>query len=201
MDSSEVTAELVVRAGLEFIFVLGVFVAILIFSRLRQRLFPLGAAALTVLFLFLAAWGGAQMLDRWQYDYPQKLSAVPLTRFAMYQVQIPESVESTYGWEATLTDGSIEQVNIASEFEAIGLPPLSTRMRVLLSWTAEPAGSEDELRAREELRLYAVGLERALAARGIDVARMDFLRVTGTPLEPESELILSWDADDLRSTR
>mgnify|MGYP003671866312 CR=1 FL=1 len=97
MDSSEVTAELVVRAGLEFIFVLGVFVAILIFSRLRQRLFPLGAAALTVLFLFLAAWGGAQMLDRWQYDYPQKLSAVPLTRFAMYQVQIPESVESTYG--------------------------------------------------------------------------------------------------------
>ncbi len=177
------------------------FVAILIFSRLRQRLFPLGAAALTVLFLFLAAWGGAQMLDRWQYDYPQKLSAVPLTRFAMYQVQIPESVESTYGWEATLTDGSIEQVNIASEFEAIGLPPLSTRMRVLLSWTAEPAGSEDELRAREELRLYAVGLERALAARGIDVARMDFLRVTGTPLEPESELILSWDADDLRSTR
>ena len=201
MDSSEVTAELVVRAGLEFIFVLGVFVAILIFSRLRQRLFPLGAAALTVLFLFLAAWGGAQMLDRWQYDYPQKLSAVPLTRFAMYQVQIPESVESTYGWEATLTDGSIEQVNIASEFEAIGLPPLSTRMRVLLSWTAEPAGSEDELRAREELRLYAVGLERALAARGIDVARMDFLRVPGPPLEPESELILSWDADDLRSTR
>ena len=74
-------------------------------------------------------------------------------------------------------------------------------MRVLLSWTAEPAGSEDELRAREELRLYAVGLERALAARGIDVARRDFLRVTGTPLEPESELILSWDADDLRSTR
>lgn len=201
MESSAVTAELVVRAGLEFVFVLGAFLAILHFSRLRQRLFPLGAAALTVLFLFLAAWGAAQMLDRWQYDYPQKLSAVPLTRFAMYQVQIPESVESTYGWEATLADGSVEQVNIAAEFEAIGLPPLSTRMRVLLGWTAEPEGSDHQVQASEELRLYAVGLERALAARGVDVARMDFLRVTGTPLEPVTELILSWDADDLRSTR
>ena len=110
MDSSEVTAELVVRAGLEFIFVLGVFVAILIFSRLRQRLFPLGAAALTVLFLFLAAWGGAQMLDRWQYDYPQKLSAVPLTRFAMYQVQIPESVETCHRYLTTRRTHSSESL-------------------------------------------------------------------------------------------
>ena len=102
---------------------------------------------------------------------------------------------------ATLADGSVEQVNIAAEFEAIGLPPLSTRMRVLLGWTAEPAGSDDQVAASEELRLYAVGLERALSARGLDVARMDFLRVTGTPLEPVTELIFSWDADDLRSTR
>ncbi|GAA1984992.1 hypothetical protein [Microbacterium pumilum] len=197
MESTAVTPELVIRAGLECLFLLAVFAGLLFFTDFRKRLFGLGAAALVVLYVFVGAWFVVQMVDRWQYDYPQKTSYIPLTRFAMYQAQLRDSVEETYAWQATLSDGTQREVNIAKEFDAIGLPPLSTRMRVLLNWMEEPAGSENHQRAEEELTLYATGLLRALEEDGVDASELGFYRVTGSPGDVTADPLITWDTAEL----
>ncbi|MEU1972497.1 hypothetical protein ABZ477_12615 [Microbacterium sp. NPDC019599] len=197
MESTAVTPELIIRAALECAFLLALFAGLLFFTDLRKRLYGLGAAALVVLYVAVGAWFTVQMVDRWQYDYPQKTSFIPLTRFAMYQAQLKDSVEETYSWQATLADGTMREINIAKEFEAIGLPPLSTRMRVLLNWMEEPADSEHHAQAEEELALYATALLRALEQDGVDVGEIGFYRVTGTPGDVSSEPLVTWDVSEL----
>lgn len=197
MESTAVTPELVIRAALECLFVLAVLGGLLLFTDLRKRLFSLGAGALAVVYIVIGAWFVVQMVDRWQYDYPQKISYIPLTRFAMYQAQLAESVEQSYSWQATLADGSQGEVNIAEEFSAIGLPPLSTRMRVLLEWMQEPDGSEQHEQAEHELSLYAIALARALEEDGVQPVEIGFYRVTGTPGDVTSELMTSWPVEEL----
>lgn len=197
MESTAVTPELIARAALEAVFLVALLGSVLVFSRLRKRLAPLGAGLIVVVLAFFGLWGAAQLLDRWQYDYPQGPSAVPLTRFAMYQVQIAESVRETYGWELDRGDGDVDELNIADEFESIGLPPLSTRMRVLLNWAQEPVGSDDHVAAEHELALYALGLVRAVGATGDADATVRFLEVTGTPDSPRTEVLLEWTVADL----
>lgn len=196
MESTAVTPELVIRAVLELLFLLAVVGGLLFFTDLRKRLYPFGAAALTTVFIFFGAWGVIQMVDRWQYDYPQQASFVPLTRFAMYQAQLTETVEASYSWQATLADGSTREVNVADEFSAVGLPPMSTRMRVLLSWMWGPEGSDRD-RAEEELTLFATALVRALEEDGLEVDEIAFSRLTGTPGAADSELLISWNVDEL----
>lgn len=186
-----------IRAALECLFVVAVLAGLLLFTDLRKRLFSLGAGALAVVYIVVGAWFVVQMVDRWQYDYPQKVSYIPLTRFAMYQAQLAESVEQSYSWQATLADGSQREVNIAEEFSAIGLPPLSTRMRVLLEWMQEPDGSEHHTQAEHELSLYAIALARALEEDGVEPAEIGFYRVTGTPGDVTSELMTSWPVEEL----
>lgn len=197
MESTAVTPELVIRAALECLFVLAVLGGLLLFTDLRKRFFALGAGALVVVYIAVGAWFVVQMVDRWQYDYPQKVSYIPLTRFAMYQAQLAESVEQTYSWQATLSDGTEREVNIADEFSAIGLPPLSTRMRVLLEWSEEPDGSDRHEKAEQELSLYALALLRALEEDGVEPVEIGFARVTGTPGDVTSELMMSWPVEEL----
>lgn len=197
MNSTAVTPELIVRAVLELLFLLAILGALLFFTDLRKRLFPLGAAALTVVLVFVGAWGIVQMVDRWQYDYPQKVSFVPLTRFAMYQAQLDESVEATYSWQAKLVDGTEREVNIASEFSSVGLPPLSTRMRVMLDWIQDDEPSDRPTQAKTELTMYAEGLLRALDSDGEEVMSIGFYRVTGTPGDVEAESLITWTATEL----
>jgi hypothetical protein len=197
VESTAVTPELVIRAALECLFVVAVLAGLLWFTDLRKRFFALGAGALAVVYIVVGAWFVVQMVDRWQYDYPQKVSYIPLTRFAMYQAQLAESVEQSYSWQATLADGTQREVNIAEEFSAIGLPPLSTRMRVLLEWVQEPDGSEHRAQAEEELSLYALALARALEEDGVEPVDIGFYRVTGTPGDVTSELMTSWPVEEL----
>lgn len=197
VEGTPVTPELIIRAVLELVFLLAVLAALLFFTDLRKKLFPLGASALVWVFVFIGAWGVVQMLDRWQYDYPQAVSFIPLTRFAMYQAQIPESVESTYAWEAETAEGETIDVNVAAEFSSVGLPPMSTRMRVLLGWMHEGEDGEHYQEAVDELELYGEALVAALDEDGVEVDSLAFLRVTGHPGDTETELLIDWDAEEL----
>jgi hypothetical protein len=198
VDSTAVTPDLIFRAVFEFLFLVVLVVGfLLLYSNLRKRLFALGAGALVVLYVFLGAWAAVQMLDRWQYDYPQKVSFIPLTRFAMYQAQVKESVQETYSWQATLADGTSREVNIAKEFSTIGLPPLSTRMRVLLNWAQEDADTVKHAKAEVELKDYAKGLVASLASHGVDATKIGFYEVTGTPQKPVEKLLMGWTAAEV----
>gem|GEM_PF-1065411 len=197
VESTAVTPELVIRAVLELLFLLAVIIVLLTLSDFRRRLFALGAAALTVFYIFIGGWSVVQMVDRWQYDYPQDVSFIPLTRFAMYQAQLESSVEASYAWQATLADGSERDVNIAKEFESVGLPPMSTRMRVLLGWAHDPEDDQQHADAARELELYAEGLYGALSADGLEVEELSFSRVTGTPDDVDAEVLFTWSAEEL----
>jgi hypothetical protein len=194
VETATFTPELIVRAVLELLFLVTVLGLIVVFSRFRRRLRPLGAGVIVVVFVFFGAWGAAQMLDRWQYDYPQGVSAVPLTRFAMYQVQIAESVRDSYAWQVVTPEGDVVDVNIAREFEAIGLPPLSTRMRTLLDGAQSDVGTAEYTEAEYQLSLYARGL---IARLDVGVAEVRFLELTGTPAQPQERVMLSWTAAEL----
>lgn len=197
MESTEVTPLLVVRAVLELAFLLAVVWGLLRFTDLRKRLFALGAGALVAVYVFVGASGFVQMIDRWQYDYPQKVAYIPFTRFAMYQAQLESSVEASYSWQGTRADGSQIELNIAKEFSAVGLPPMSTRMRVLMEWMHEGESGEHYADASTELRLYAEGLNAALQNDGQRYTEIGFYRVTGTPSDVDAELLISFGVEEL----
>ena len=201
MEDTSVTPVLVLRALGEMVVLLGLVGLLFAATDLRRRLHPLGVGALSVFFTFLLAWGAVQLVDRWQYEYPQPLSFAPLTRFAMYQAQLEESVTETYAWNATSADGTTFDVNIAGQFSSVGLPPMSTRMRILLGDVQEPPGSADHEAAGRELGLYAQGLQAALGEDEVEVETVRFLRVTGTVADPAQEVLMEWTADELEATR
>lgn len=198
MEDTSVTPELVLRAGLEFLLLLGLVVGLFTLTDLRRRLHPLGTAAMSVLLVFLLSWGAAQMLDRWQYAHPQQVSFVPLTRFAMYQAQLSESVSETYAWSARTRDGRVRDVNIAAQFATVGLPPLSTRMRILLNDVHEPTSPQEYDEALAELALYAQAVDAALREDGVDATAIRFARVTGSVADPTQEVLVSWPTERLR---
>lgn len=196
MTGTEVTPELIIRAGLECVALLAIVAFLLIRTNLRQKLFSLGTAALSTVLIFITIWGAVQMVDRWQYDYPNQWSPIPVTRFAMYQVQVKESVEETYSWQG-VAGGVEEELNLAADFSTIGLPAISTRMRVLLNWVEEPADSADYVRGEAELRLWAQGLVKIARSEGTELTEVRFYQVTGHYPNPDKKLLLSWPVNEL----
>jgi hypothetical protein len=74
----------------------------------------------------------AQIVDRYQYQFPQKYDFYPFIRFAMYQAA-PEGVELTsYRICGYKKDIICEEVNIAKIYNTISLPSLSSRMHYLM---------------------------------------------------------------------
>jgi len=197
VESTAITPLLVARAFFEVAALFLIAVFLLTKTDIRKRLFPMGAAGLSFLFIFIGAWGVVQAVDRWQYEYPQPVSFVPLTRFAMYQVQLPESVTKTYAWDAEAADGTPVDVNFAEEFEAVGLPPLSMRMTVLLEELEKAESPQDQEWVMRELSLWAKAVQNSLADRGIGVESIRLSEVHGTPADNEATLVRSWSADEL----
>ncbi|RIJ77147.1 hypothetical protein D1871_09360 [Nakamurella silvestris] len=197
MNGTEVSAGLILRAGLECLALLAIVAYLLFRTDLRQKFYSLGTRALATVLIFLGAWGAVQMVDRWQYDYPNQWSPIPLTRFAMYQVQLKESVEETYSWQGVYTDGEQRELNLTAEFSTIGLPAMSTRMRVLLNWAQEPEGSADHQKAADELKLWATGLAKAAKDSEPQLKEIRFYEVTGHYPNPDESLLMSWSVDEL----
>jgi hypothetical protein len=195
MESVPLTSELVVRALAELVFVLTVLGYLTLFTDLRQRLFPLGSAALAVLWVVLIAWGGVQMIDRWQYQHPQPVSFIPFARFAMYQAQDPRTVAESYYWHVEFGDDNPGAVNPIDDLLALSSPSLSTRMRVLLAGVQSTG--DTAATAEADLRLYAIGLRSIAREDGADLISIEFGRVWGDPADPHQEPLISWSADEL----
>jgi hypothetical protein len=188
----EVTVELIFRATLEFAFVSGVLYYVIFRTDLKAKLSSLGVVSLVATLVFFSSWSVVQMVDRWQYSYPQSVSFVPLARFAMYQAQRPESVEYSYDWRATRPNGSTFRVNIV-KILGIGLPATSSRMNYLLEY--RPLGEGGSLvtqdQIRWELRHFSKGIYDSLAAKGEDVSLIEFLRISKVKINTP-EVIFSW---------
>jgi len=73
-----------------------------------------------------------QVIDRFQYFYPQKFDLYPFARFAMYQAA-PDGVELTSYRFCILDEAdNCRIINISKVYSTIGLPSLSSRMKYLI---------------------------------------------------------------------
>jgi len=195
VDMSLVTPNLVIRACLELAFLLIVLCVILLFSDFRSRLRGLGAGGLIFVYLFVGSWSVVQMVDRWQYEFPQSVSWVPLTRFAMYQVQMPESVAVSYKWTVVRTDGSRYDANITELFRTVGVPGLSSRMRNYLELgdiSEDPESVSRKNFIETELALFSESIYAALGSNDQDVVSIQFSEVGGSREVSSQKVLFIW---------
>ncbi|TGK44558.1 hypothetical protein [Leptospira andrefontaineae] len=110
-----------------------IFILWLFFIKLKmlEHFKYIGKSSYILYLAFILLWGSAQILDRLQYSFPQKVSFYPLVRFAMFQHGRSGEIAESYSWFVRLPDGKVESFNPANTFTAIGFPSLSTRMDVL----------------------------------------------------------------------
>lgn len=156
--------ELLVRATVELFLVGGALWFIFFRLGVRKHLVKLGRRRFVVLLILLLTWTSVQMVDRWQYFYPQPIGFYPVVRFAMYQIGEKSHVVRTYRFEGLHLDGSTTEMNMTEYFQSVGLPSLHTRMRALTDDLRTGDLNEREA-ARKELADYARGASALLASQ------------------------------------
>ena len=147
--------ELLIRAGIETCMLLVIIWFLFWRTQLLKKIQPLGSERMICFGLFFLIWICIQLTDRWQYFYPQKFSLYPLTRFAMYQHGTADEVVESYKFQIEFADNTTQTANLTQVFSAIGLPSISTRMRVLAN-DLERAEERPEryVRAVQEINSY-----------------------------------------------
>ena len=125
--------DLLIRFGIESILVTACLVFAWLRLGLRQVCLRLGKWQSRVMLGFLMLLTMTQLVDRWQYHFPSRISFYPLARFAMYQTGQAKGSVTSYRFEGSFDHGNADfrEINITREFSAIGLPPINTRFRVI----------------------------------------------------------------------
>ena len=147
----------------------GVLALLLWRGHLARLLHSLGRGRSLLAVGFLLAWMAVQLVDRWQYNFPPKVSFYPLVRFAMYQYGEERSEIETYRLRAV--DGEERrELNPTKLFFAVGLPSMNTRMQTL---RRRLLASDEQVRAaaEREAALWAEGIGSLLESRGEAVPR------------------------------
>lgn len=164
------TSELIglaVRAFVEGALILAAFWILFFRLRLWEKLAPLGKRASRIFLTFLLLWTTVQMIDRWQYFYPQPIGFYPVARFAMYQIGESTETVDTFRFVGQNPDGSTEEINLTEHFRSIGLPSLHTRLNVLTD-NLQSSDEAEVADAREEIRGFVEGFAALVDSRGQD---------------------------------
>ena len=156
--------ELLIRFSLEAVFLVACLLALYFCCGLRQVFARLGGWRGRACIAFFVALTVVQLVDRWQYHFPARVSFYPLARFAMYQTGTASDHVDSYRFDG-LFDGHYEEINLSERFRAVGLPSLNTRFRVI-SEKLISDDSDDVIWAEEQLRDYCRSVAHELRARG-----------------------------------
>ncbi len=122
---------------------------------------------------FLTLWALVQLLDRFQYHYPQAYSFYPLERFAMYQYAKVADTFDTYQFIVTDSRGEVRELDITKILIDVGLPSVNTRFRRLSEFLLGDNKFKQELALRE-LDEYGKGLSSYLRSKKEEVGSIDF---------------------------
>ena len=156
--SSDQVRQLLMRFSVEALLV-SVAVSLIYFRLgLREALKTIDGVASKLILSFLVLLTVVQLVDRWQYHFPPKLSFFPLARFAMYQTGKSYEKVLNYRFDGYF-DGTAREINPCNEFAAVGLPSLSTRFRII----AQKLLSDDTQQidsAKEQLHAYCDSIVR-----------------------------------------
>lgn len=162
--SSSQIAELLVRFSLESIVVIGCLLIAWFRLGLKSIVTGMGRWSARFVIAFFLLWTLVQLVDRWQYHFPQPISFYPLARFAMYQTGTSRPSVQSYRLEGEIK-GVYRELNPVEHFSAIGLPSLSTRFRVIAS-AIESNDPDKKNWARNQIKLYGIGIARKRASIG-----------------------------------
>ena len=122
--------EFVIRGLLESVFLLTAFYYIFIKTNIKQYL--KNKKNFLFVYIFFIMLFFVQIIDRFQYNYPQNLDFYPFMRFAMYQAA-PEPVELiSYKFIVENLEGEVREINLTNIYSSIGLPSLSSRFEYLI---------------------------------------------------------------------
>lgn len=178
--------ELLVRFSIEAV-LLSICVLLAWFKfGLRTIVSRLGRWQAKTVTAFLIILTTVQLVDRWQYHFPSRLSFYPAARFAMYQTGKSQGSVASYRFEGKF-DNSWQEVNPTEELSAIGLPSLSTRFRII----ARKLVSEDVEQnnwARQQIEIYCEAIKN--------------LHIRRNELPPTSMRFISesWDPESMKRT-
>ncbi|PJZ75756.1 hypothetical protein [Leptospira neocaledonica] len=145
---------LAVKAGLETIALFFILWLLFFKFRILEYLHALNKIVIFWFLLFVFLWTTVQVLDRWQYFFPQKVSFYPLARFAMFQLGKKREIRESYIWTIKLENGEEQDFNPVSSFSAIGQPSLSTRLELLREELDSQKDSKKE-HGKKEAQLWA----------------------------------------------
>ena len=129
----------------------------------RQVLQTIGGWRAKTILFFLVALTTTQLVDRWQYHFPPKISFFPLARFAMYQTGRVQDPVMSYRWEGQF-ESTVQEINPICEFPAVGLPSLSTRFRIIAE-RLQSADTQQVAWAQQQIRAYGAALLRQRQAK------------------------------------
>ncbi|WP_367897789.1 hypothetical protein AB3N61_13045 [Leptospira sp. WS58.C1] len=145
---------LAIKAGLETVALFFILWLLFLKFRILKYFQILNHTSILWFLLFVFLWTTVQVLDRWQYFFPQKVSFYPLARFAMFQLGKKREIRESYIWTVKLENGEEQDFNPVSSFSAIGQPSLSTRLELLREELDSEKDSKRE-HGQKEAKLWA----------------------------------------------
>ena len=172
--NKEVLQELLIRFSLETVFIALIFLTLYKKTELRDSLLYLStkkSIALITLFIVMLT---VQLVARWQYFIPPKVSFSPFARFAMYQTGSKKEFVTTYDF-ILISGKKRQRVNITKLFSAIGLPSLNTKFRVILK-RLESKDPEMLTWAHSQVKKYAYAITKELKKKEIKVDALEFIQ-------------------------
>ena len=170
--SSTQIVELLIRFGIEALILVALLLLAWFRLGLKQTLQGVGRWQSKVVVGFFVILTITQLIDRWQYHFPSRISFYPMARFAMYQTGEARPTVRSYQFTGKFADeeSGFCNINITKEFPAIGLPPTSTRFRVISRELVSGDRAKVEW-AERQIRAFCRGICELKRNRGEPVPR------------------------------
>ncbi|MGY3213766.1 hypothetical protein [Mucilaginibacter sp. HD30] len=142
------------RYGLEVLFLLALLYFIFIRAKAFNFLKPLGRLKLAAFMLFIGLWTFVQVVDRWQYQFPdKKIEFFPIARFAMFQSGYRTRYIFVHDFFSE-NNGRRTDYVLADLLRGAGVETLSTKMNSVVIPALQSADEKEKNWAKKEVQKY-----------------------------------------------
>lgn len=156
-------AHLLLRGGFEAFLLIGLLYVFFIKFKVLHALRDLGAIRMGVFLVFFGFWMIVQLIDRWQYKFPdKKVEFFPIARFAMFEEGGITTETFVYNFTGRFSNGATENYILANLFNGTANSTLSTKFNSIIISSLK---SKDEKRqdwAKKEIVKYIKSIYNVL---------------------------------------
>ncbi|PLK44018.1 hypothetical protein [Emticicia sp. TH156] len=158
------------RIVFEAVFLIGLLYVIFLRLRVLNALRSLGAFKLGIFMLFFGFWMFVQLIDRWQYQFPdKKVEFFPIARFAMFEGGGRIQTVQTYEFAGRFSDGRTEYYAPSDILRGAGVSTMSTKINNIILSALSSGDSEKVSWAKAEIGKYGKSIYNVLQFQGKDL--------------------------------